>query len=96
MHFAQDGLGMLRALAAVAADAQALAQILHRGGPFTGAIADLAFGDGVADADVHDGDDRLKSRINDNYYQSRSLWQVFFANQLQSFVSIRRGAKKFM
>lgn len=80
---------MLRALAAVAADTQALTQILHRGCAFAGAIADLAFGDGVANADVHVDMGRLDLRTNDNYYQSRSLWQVFFAVNLQAIVSAR-------
>jgi hypothetical protein len=78
MHFTQDGLGVLGAFAAVAAHAKLLAQILHRRRAVAGAIANLAFSNRVADADVHDGCRPEKWVINDNYYQSYSLWQVLF------------------
>jgi uncharacterized protein with von Willebrand factor type A (vWA) domain len=53
VHFAQDGLGVPCALAAIAGDAQFFAKILHGGGAILGASADLSFGHCAANANVH-------------------------------------------
>ncbi|HEY4773722.1 MAG TPA: hypothetical protein VIH40_02785, partial [Xanthobacteraceae bacterium] len=51
--FFQDLLGALAAAPAAGANAEHRRQIAQRAGAATGALAHFAFGDGVADADVH-------------------------------------------
>lgn len=50
--FAQNLLGRVLALAAVCADTEALAQVVQAA-PEPGAVANLAFGDRIADTNIH-------------------------------------------
>ncbi len=57
MRFVQDLGGNCAATSARRADAELHRQLLKRAAATTRAFAHVALGDGIADADVHDGND---------------------------------------
>jgi hypothetical protein len=67
------------AFAAVGGNAEIFAQIAHGACPELGALANLAFGHGVANADVHGLDNMVELNRND-YHQIGQFPQEFYRN----------------